>query len=88
MPFHVYILYSAKIKKTYVGRTSNLEARIKSHNASSKGWTVRGRPWVLIYTETFQSKDEAVAREMELKSGKGRVFIKEVILKHNRTESG
>ena len=41
-----------------------------------------GRPWVLAYTETFQSKAEAIAREKELKSGKGRVFIKEVILKH------
>jgi putative endonuclease len=82
MSFHVYILYSARIKRTYVGLTSNLEARIKAHNVSSKGWTVRGRPWVLIYTETFQSKAEAIAREKELKSGKGRVFIKEVILKH------
>ena len=81
MPFHVYILYSARIKKTYVGLTSNLEARIKSHNVSSKGWTIRGRPWVLIYSEHFNSKADALIREKELKSGKGRVYIKEVIFK-------
>jgi putative endonuclease len=81
MSFHVYILYSARIKRTYVGMTSNLEARIKSHNVSSKGWTVRGRPWVLVHSEHFNSKADAMVREKELKSGKGRVFIKEVILK-------
>jgi putative endonuclease len=33
-------------------------------------------PWVLIYSETFQSKKEAILREKELKTGKGRDFIK------------
>ena len=80
MPFYVYILYSTKLDKTYVGSTSNLNARTISHNVSRKGWTVRGRPWVLIYFETFSSKTEAVKREKELKSGKGRVFIKDLIL--------
>ena len=82
MPFHVYILFSTKIQKTYVGLTSNLEARIKSHNVSAKGWTIRGRPWGLVYSEVFCSKAQAMAREKELKSGKGRVFIKDVVLKN------
>jgi len=69
MPFHVYILYSVKIQKTYVGFTSNLEARFKSHNVSTKGWTIRGRPWVLVYSEVYYSKALAIAREKELKSG-------------------
>ena len=82
MPFHVYILYSAKIRKTYVGLSSNLDARIKSHNVSNKGWTVRGRPWIIVHSEAFGSKVLAIAREKELKSGKGRTFIKDFVLKN------
>jgi len=79
MPFHVYILYSVRIKKPYVGFTSDLEARVTSHNLSTKGWTVRGRPWILIYTEEFGSKAEAMDREKVLKSGKGRVIVKGIV---------
>ena len=79
MPFHVYILYSVRIKRPYVGFTSDLEARIISHNLSSKGWTVRGRPWTLIYAEEFGSKAKAMNREKELKSGKGRVIVKGIV---------
>ena len=80
MPFYVYVLYSSKLWKTYVGSTSNLETRTISHNVGLKGWTVRGRPWVLIYFETFSSKVEALKREKELKSGNGRAFIRNVVL--------
>jgi putative endonuclease len=75
--FTVYILYSPGHNKTYVGFTSDLEARIKTHNElGTKGWTIRYRPWILIHPEKFGSKKEAMQREKELKSGKGRDFIK------------
>ncbi|HZI26082.1 MAG TPA: GIY-YIG nuclease family protein [Chryseolinea sp.] len=51
-----------------------------SHNVGLKGWTVRGRPWVLIYFETFSSKVEAIKREKELKSGNGKAFLRNVVL--------
>ncbi len=78
--FTVYILYSQSFKKTYVGFTSNLEERLKAHNElSKKGWTIKYRPWVIIYKEKFPSKALAMAREKELKSGKGRDFIKSLL---------
>jgi putative endonuclease len=44
--FVVYILYSELHRKKYIGVTSNLIARFKSHNElGTKGWTknfVRG----------------------------------------------
>ena len=44
--FAVYILFSSKFSKTYVGFTSNLIERFKSHNElSSKGYTIKFRPW-------------------------------------------
>ena len=80
--FVVYILFSKDYDKTYVGFTSNLIERFKSHNyLSKKGYTIKFRPWKVIYVEFFSTKSEALKREKHLKSGKGREFIKEIISK-------
>ncbi len=77
----VYILYSTKFDKIYIGCTSNLEARFKSHNElGTKGWTIKFRPWVILHTEEFGSKREALDREKQLKGGKGREWIRNEII--------
>lgn len=78
--FVVYILYSKKFDRNYTGFTSNLIERFKSHNFyGSKGYTLRYRPWEVIYVEFFDTKKEAMRRESYLKTGIGREFIKKVI---------
>jgi len=80
MTFSVYILFSPSHNKIYIGYTSDLERRLLSHNIlAPKGYTVRYRPWVLMHTEVFNTKPEAMKREKELKSGRGRKFIWELI---------
>ncbi|MFT4204920.1 MAG: GIY-YIG nuclease family protein [Chitinophagaceae bacterium] len=78
MRYIVYILYSEEFKKHYTGYTSNLEDRLLSHNVLGKGWTSRYRPWVLVYTKGFDTKQEAMAYEKWLKSGTGRDFVKRI----------
>ena len=74
--FTVYILYSENHNKIYIGYTSNIEQRLLSHNElGTKGYTLRYRPWKLIYTESFLLKLDAMKREKQLKSAKGREFI-------------
>ncbi|HEX5151847.1 MAG TPA: GIY-YIG nuclease family protein [Parafilimonas sp.] len=80
MIYHVYILYSEKHNKHYTGFTNDLSLRLKSHNEFGKGWTSKYRPWKLIYSKEFSSKQEAMAFEKWLKTGAGRDFIK--ILPH------
>jgi putative endonuclease len=81
----VYILYSPGFDKVYIGFTSNLETRLRAHNfLAAKGYTIRYRPWILIHTETFKTKREAMTREKELKSGKGRDFIRRVLLEKSK----
>ncbi len=66
--YKVYVLYSSKYDKIYIGYTSNLESRIQSHNYfSTKGYTMKYRPWEVVYTEDFETKGEAMKREKELK---------------------
>ncbi|MHA6279483.1 GIY-YIG nuclease family protein [Salinimicrobium sp. CAU 1759] len=80
--FVVYVLYSKNHKKTYCGQTSNLIARFRDHNElGTKGYAKNHRPWEVIHIEIYESRPEALAREKELKSGKGREWIKKYLLK-------
>ena len=80
--FVVYILFSKRLNKTYVGFTSNLVERFKSHNQLSKtGFTTKYRPWEVIYVEFFHSKSDALLKEKFFKTGIGREIIKEVVNK-------
>jgi putative endonuclease len=74
--FTVYVIYSEKYNKIYIGYTSNIDQRLLSHNELGKtGFTIKYRPWKLIYTEFFSEKSEAMKREKQLKSAKGREFV-------------
>jgi putative endonuclease len=73
--FFVYVLYTKKHAKHYTGFTSDLEKRLISHNELGNGWTSRYRPWILIYSKSFDTKKEALNHEKWLKTGIGRSFI-------------
>ena len=78
--FTVYVLYSQSYQKIYIGYTSSLEERFKSHNElATKGWTIKFRPWEIAHKEIFESKVDAMRREKELKSAKGREWIWQLI---------
>ena len=79
--FTVYVLHSPTYDKIYIGYTSDLRNRLISHNElGDKGWTIKYRPWELIHTEDFSTKSEALKREKQLKSSRGRHFIRTEIL--------
>lgn len=69
--YAVYILYSAKFDKSYVGFTSDLINRFKSHNELGSGYTKKFRPWIVVYVEFYETKKVAAQREIFFKSGKG-----------------
>lgn len=78
--YTVYVLESTQHKKIYIGYTSDIKARLIAHNhPKNKGWTKRYMPWQLIYSEEFPTKQLAMKREKQLKSGKGREFIHKYI---------
>lgn len=79
MVYTVYILYAERSDKIYIGYTSDIILRIKSHNHFGKGWTAGFRPWVVIDSEYYDSKVEAMHRERQLKSASARQKIRELI---------
>jgi putative endonuclease len=79
--FVVYILYSLSSGKTYTGMTADLIIRFQFHNSkSTKGFTLKFRPWTVIHVEFFGTKADALLREKILKSGKGRDWVKKNVL--------
>lgn len=52
----------------YTGWTNNLEKRIESHNLGKGAKYTRCRlPVKLVYYETFETKEEAMSREYNIK---------------------
>ena len=81
MEWHfVYVIYAPKYDKIYIGYSSNPANRFLAHNhPENKGSTKKYQPWVLVHIEKFNCKQEAMQREQQLKSHKGRDFIRELI---------
>ncbi len=77
--YSVYIIYSHKIDKYYIGFSANIKDRICKHNRLSKGFTATGRPWILVYSEAFDNKKDAMKREAQLKKWKNRVRLETLI---------
>ena len=78
--FNVYLLYSEKFNKTYIGYSSDVELRLQWHNElSERGWTKKYRPWKIIYLEEYGSKSEALQREKYFKTGVGREKIQQIL---------
>ncbi len=79
--FTVYAIVSESTGKIYIGQTINLAERLKQHNADDSThlgqFTKQNKgPWKLIYKEEYKTRSEAIKREKQLKSYRGREFIK------------
>jgi type I restriction enzyme M protein len=59
----------------YKGQTDNLPRRLEEHEKGNVSWTAKNLPVELIHWEVFPTREEAVAREKELKTGYGRKWI-------------
>lgn len=74
--YYVYVLQSLKDGKLYIGRTKDLENRIKKHKQGEVLATKGRRPLELVYYESFNNKADWVKEELFLKSGIGRESLK------------
>ena len=85
--FYVYILFSTKDHKLYIGYSEELKDRIHQHFHGNVTATKNRRPLLLIHYEAFTNKADAKAREVFLKSGFGRSQLKKA-LQHRFEELG
>lgn len=75
--YYVYLLKSINFKdEVYIGFTTNLTDRLKTHNSGGSTHTAKYKPWALHVYFAFNSKTQALEFETYLKSHSGRAFAK------------
>ena len=62
---------------SYVGWTNDVTQRLAKHNNGTGARSTRGRAWMLLHTEPFQTRNEAMSREWHLK--RDRAFRKKLM---------
>ena len=79
--YYVYILQSKNYpNQNYIGQTDDVAQRISVHNTGGSPHTAKYKPWKLVSSISFESKEKAIEFEKYLKSGSGRALIKKRFL--------
>ena len=76
MFYYTYILKSKKDGKIYTGYTKDLRKRLNQHNKGLSTYTKGRGPFILIYYEACLLESKARSRELYLKSGMGKRYLK------------
>ncbi len=77
--YFVYVLFSEKDRKLYIGFTSDLEQRKRQHFNGEVISTFRRRPLKLIYFEAHLSKIAALRREAYFKTTSGKRTLRQML---------
>jgi putative endonuclease len=79
MPF-TYILFSSQLDKFYIGSTgSSIESRLQKHLTDHSGFTAKTKDWKIVYSEEYESIEEASKRERQIKKWKSRKMIEQLV---------
>ena len=79
MSYFVYILYSSKCNRYYIGYSNDVHERIMRHNAGKVTATRNCRPYELKASKSFETELEARREEVRLKKMKSRIYLESLI---------
>ena len=77
--YFVYILYSEKCDRYYIGYSADVLARLGRHNAGMVTATRNCRPYVIKVQKSFTTEYEARTEEIRLKKQKSRKYLEWLI---------
>ena len=77
--YWVYILYSEKCDRYYIGYSEDVLARLERHNAGLVTATRNCRPYIIKATKNFATEHEARKEEFRLKKQKSRKYLEWLI---------
>lgn len=63
----VYIIYSASLDQYFIGLGRDMKIALWQHNSKAVPATAEGKPWVLKFSKSFETRKEAQSLEMKLK---------------------
>ena len=85
---YVYIIYSKKIDKYYIGSCLKIEERLNQHNENIKnGFTKRANDWELYFSIENLSYTQSRKIESFIKRMKSRLFIEKLKTDEDLVES-
>ena len=76
MFYYTYVLKSKKDNKLYTGFTNDLRKRLSQHNSGKSTYTKGRGPFEIIYYEACLLEEKARSRELYLKTGMGKRYLK------------
>ena len=76
-PIHiVYILYSQKLNRHYIGYSSDIDVRMEFHKNPEAGkFTAKADDWKIIFEIKCENKLQGLAIEKHIKAMKSKVYI-------------
>ena len=77
----LYVLYSEKADRYYVGQSTDPHRRLEFHNSIENGFTARYRPWRIVFLRECESTEIAGKLESKVKRWKSRKMIEKLIKK-------
>ena len=78
--YFIYILFSQKTNRYYIGSMDDLARRLNHHHTGSTPSTKPEAPdWEIRYTETVPDRVAALKREREIKKKKSRNYLEWLI---------
>ena len=75
--FYTYVLKSKKNGNLYTGYTNDLRKRFKEHTEGKSLYTKGRGPFKIVYYEACLNEGDARNRELYLKSGRGKLYLKQ-----------
>ena len=79
--YYVYVLWSLKDKKFYIGFSDDVERRFSEHCKGENKSTAKRLPVRLIFFEAYLSKQDALRRESYFKTTKGKATLRQMLEK-------
>ncbi|HSP11383.1 MAG TPA: GIY-YIG nuclease family protein [Salegentibacter sp.] len=74
----VYILFSDKRSRYYVGQTANIDDRLERHNQGRVKSTKQGMPWKLVWQFLVKGRSEALKLEQKIKKRGAKRFLEDL----------
>jgi len=68
--FHVYIIYSKKPDRYYVGYSIDLDKRLNEHNSGISTFTAKAADWELMYSKKFETRERLTKENQKSKKRK------------------
>jgi putative endonuclease len=86
MQYYTYIIKSKTFGRYYIGSCQDLTLRVERHNSGNSKSTKAFIPWEIVYFEEFDTKSEAIKRELYIKKQKSKNFIETLIHSRGRPD--